>query len=62
VRALRWVIRFADNFWYYWVSRGGHTGYEAFPFETALELAFNHTNGWPRSSEPAWGGEIKDYD
>lgn len=61
MNALRWLLRFADNFWYYWVSRGHSHGYESFPLETALELAYNHTVGWPRVIEPAWGGDIKDY-
>jgi hypothetical protein len=62
MKAFWWLRRFAGNFWYYWVSRGRHAGNGSFPFDTALELAFNHTNGWPRVTEPAWGGEIKDYD
>lgn len=61
MKAIGWLLRFGDNFWYYWVSRGTRSGYQGFPFEMALQLAYEQASGWQRFTEPAWGGDMRDY-
>lgn len=63
MKAFWWVHRFAGNFWYYYIERQRWSGYPPFSLSVALGLAYRHTVGFKAPMpEPAWGGDIKDFE